>query len=180
MAAAPQPTATASPTVTDTPVIPTEEPTVVEPTETPVAPTETPADTPVPPEETPIVEPTSEPATPVLQPLISVTPASGGYGTTVTVTGSGFPVNVAVNITLTDANGALIVQTVSGWQITDLLTTQVLTTATNENGDFAVSYLVPDIWLDGTAIVDGGLAFLAYAGDYSIAVTAPFTFTVTE
>ncbi|MFN8440179.1 MAG: PA14 domain-containing protein [Caldilineaceae bacterium] len=157
---------TAAPTATATTVPPTATDTSVPPTATPtatVAPTAT--NTPVPPTDTPTSAPT---ATPLGGAIAFIDPAFGGGGSEVRVAGNHFPANATVNVHVapfTTPDPAQLAEKIYA------------TTTTNKNGDFTLTFTVPSIWPDGTAIPNGRVWVVLATEDFQVMVKVPFRFS---
>lgn len=101
-------------------------------------------------------------------PSIRLSPTSGGPGTSVAVSGGGFPANVQVNIYL----GTLDAQPGQG------VHSQVYgNTVSDRNGNYSTSITIPAQWSDGGQIVSDRLVVLAANIDFSYQVGATFNFT---
>jgi hypothetical protein len=108
-------------------------------------------------------------ATPgAINPFLDVVPGSGGAGTTVTLTGGGFPANTTVNLYLGGvvraSDAAAAGATVRASAITDRF------------GNFSLNYTLPATWPDGAAIEPGRLVFLVATADFGVEATATFEY----
>lgn len=153
----PTATATEAPTATHTAIPPTATPT---PTEVPTA-----TNTALPPTDTPTSAPT---ATAIGGAIAFIDPAFGGAGTVVRVAGNHFPANVMVNVHVapfTTPDPAQLAERIYA------------STTTNKNGDFTLSFTMPDSWPDGTAIPSGRLWVVLATEDFQVMVKVPFRFS---
>ena len=108
---------------------------------------------------TPIVQHTATPA----PPAIHINPDTVSANTQVTVTGEGFPAETRVRVYLSAAN------------LGD--TTQSYGEAvTNAEGRLAFVFPMPDRWPNGALIAEKALVLIVANEDYSLRVTAPFSF----
>ena len=101
-------------------------------------------------------------ATPV-EASIVVDPASGGAGTEITVTGEGFPAGVEINIRLGPPEMGASPEAYA-------------TATTAESGRFVTAFALPDMWPDGTAILQENLLIIALIPDGSVRATAPLAY----
>lgn len=162
-------TATATPVPTQTAT-----PTTVPPTATATPlPTLTATAT-VPPTATPTTAPPTATATPTTVPLTATPvpvatsrPTTGEAGTQVTITGSGFPANTAVNVHL----GAL-----ASAAAANATPTIYATTTTDSNGAYQVTFAMPSQWPDGSTISEGQVVVIVATADFSIQVSTIFAY----
>lgn len=137
------------------------------------APTATPTGTPVPtftPTATFTPIPQATP-TPVPQPFVNLNPSSGEAGTSITVSGGGFPSNLQVNLYLGLFDGAVDPNSNP---------TIYRTTTTDTNGNYSMNIVMPETAPDGTVIPAGQVLFLVANGDFSLRASALFNFVVPE
>lgn len=100
-------------------------------------------------------------------PSALVSPQAGGANTWVTVTGSGFPANVQVNLYLA---GLVSIRSSAA-------SAHVYATATTDrDGNYTLAFPMPSIWPDGTLIEPGPLAILVAAEDFSTRANATFEY----
>lgn len=170
----PTATATAQPTQTPTPTAtaqPTQTPTAVPPTPTATA-TPIATATTAPPTETATATPTTTPtATETPVPVATVIPASGGAGTDVTVSGSGFPANTTVNVHL----GALVAAAAEA-----AAPTTYATTTTDNNGAYRVTFAMPAAWPDGSPITNGRIVVVVATEGLTAQASATFAYRRTD
>ena len=95
------------------------------------------------------------------EPNIVLDPISGGPGTSITVTGSGFPAETQVSIRLGPPSVGATPHSY-GDIITDI------------NGSFALSFTMPTHWPDDTPITETELVVVVLNEDGSVKATAPF------
>lgn len=152
--------ATATPT--SAPATETPTPTLTATPTTTVGPTNTPGATLTP---TPTFLPPTATYTPA--PSTNVQPGSAAPGTMITVSGSGYPANVVVNVHL----GALI-----GLRAAAADLDVYASTRTDGDGDYSVTFAMPATWKDGRPIDDGELIILVATEDLSQQSTAVLTF----
>ena len=168
------PTATAQPTQTPTAVPPTPTAVPVTPTAsaTPIATataTVTTTPTTVPPTETPTVTVTATltaTATPV--PVATVSPVTGGPGTSVTVSGSGFPANMTVNVHLAALAAVAAAEAAAP--------TAYATTTTDANGAYRVTFALPVTWPDASPIPNGRLIVVVATEGFTAQASASFAY----
>lgn len=96
-------------------------------------------------------------------PSIEVEPTSGLAGTDITVTGKGFPAGVEISIRLGPPGvgaspEAYAVATTTG------------------RGAFVTAFVLPEMWPDGTPIVEEALLIIALTSDGSVKATASFNY----
>jgi hypothetical protein len=174
----PQPTQTPTTAPTATPQ-PTETPTAVPPTATPTA-TATPVETATatvtatattaPPTETPTATATATAtATETPVPVATVSPAAGGAGTQVTVSGSGFPANTTLNVHL----AALAAAAAAAEAATPAV---YATTTTDANGAYRVTFEMPATWPNGSAIPNGRLVVVVATEGFTAQASASFAY----
>ena len=110
---------------------------------------------------TPIPTATTTPpatATAAPNPSANLTPRSGGAGTVVTITGSGFPGNSTIYAHLAPLGG-------SGGSGNEYANYAIV--ATNANGDYTMIFAMPAVWPNGTPIKTGRIAILIATADFS-------------
>ncbi|MFN8490614.1 MAG: PA14 domain-containing protein [Caldilineaceae bacterium] len=151
-------TATPTPTVLFTPTwtpIPTATATV------PPTPTFTPTPTPT---VTPLPPPTA-----TLAPYAKLEPTVGGPNTTVTISGGGFPANTTVNAHLTSlVHASQIEPSITIYQ----------STQTDSNGNYAMTFAMPEKWPDNTPLAAGKFVVLVVTNDFSVQASALFDYMV--
>ncbi|MBK8048457.1 MAG: hypothetical protein IPK16_15875 [Anaerolineales bacterium] len=116
--------------------------------------------------EIPPVPPTATPG-----PYARVNPKSGTAGTVVTVNGGGFPPNQTVNAYLAPfgqggGSGGNYAPYGAG--------------ATNNNGDYVLSFVMPGFWPNGLPVPVGKIAVLIATEDFSTQASASFNFQGVE
>lgn len=100
-------------------------------------------------------------------PVAAINPATGGAGTVVIITGSGFPANTLVNLHL----GALV----SALAAAETPTVYASTTTDNV-GAYQLTFTLPATWPDGTPLTNGRLVLLVATADFSAQASALFTY----
>lgn len=100
---------------------------------------------------------------PVVQPEITVSPTTGGGGTTVTVSSVGFPVGSRVLLHLGPPSGGYG-PTVYGEGVADA------------NGAVNVAFAMPDNWPDGSRVKDEQLEIVAITEDGSVRASSGFDY----
>lgn len=95
------------------------------------------------------------------EPSIALDPISGGPGTSITVTGSGFLAETQVSVRLGPPSVGATPQSYGD-------------TVTDVNGSFALSFTMPTHWPDGTPITETELVVVVLNEDGSVKATAPF------
>jgi hypothetical protein len=101
-----------------------------------------------------------------LTPTINITPASGGPGTSVVITGSGFPANVNVNLHLGAFDTDFGPGTASSYA----------TTTTARDGAYHMAVVLPATWPDGTPIRTERLLLMVATDDFSVQVSTTLRF----
>lgn len=130
-------------------------------TNTPTAETGTPTPTPTA-TGTPTLTPT------VIQPSANVQPGTAGPGSTITVSGGGFPANSTVNIHL----GALV-----GVRSSAAEPHIYATAITDRTGSYSVAFDLSATWPDGGTIESGQLLVLVATADFDAQATTLLDFT---
>ncbi|HRW05514.1 MAG TPA: PA14 domain-containing protein [Caldilineaceae bacterium] len=141
---------------------PTSTPTNTTTPATPATTTPTATATPVVPTATPTVTPT------VVQPSANVQPGNGGPGSTVIVSGGGFPANTTVNVHL----GALI-----GVRSSATNPVSYATTTTDRTGSYSVAFDLPATWPDGSTIASGELLIMVATEDFGAQATTRLSYS---
>ena len=95
------------------------------------------------------------------EPVILLDPITGGPGTSVAVSGSGFPAQIPVSARLGPPSTGASPQSY-GDAVTD------------DKGSFSLSLTMPVQWPDGTSITETDLVVIVLNEDGSIKATAPF------
>ena len=119
---------------------------------------------------TPIPTATTTPpatATAAPNPSANLTPRSGGAGTVVTITGSGFPGNTTLYAHLAPLGG-------SGGSGNEYANYAIV--ATNPNGDYTMIFAMPAVWPNGTPIKTGRIAILIATADFSQQTSVTFDY----
>ena len=150
--------------VSPTPVPPTPvPPTPVPPT--PVPPTPVPP-TPVPPTSVPPtpVPPTPVPPTPVPIAFVQASPGSGSPGTTVTLSGGGFPANTLLYAHLARLDGNTGAESYGGYA----------SAPSDAAGNFVMSFVIPATWPNGSPIADQRLVLLVATEDFAAEASTTF------
>ncbi len=130
-------------------------------------PTATPTLTPLPTATpTPLPPPTATP-TPARNPFAEMTPPTGSAGTQATLRGGGFPANTPINVHI----GTFDAQFGGGGA-----PQRYGASMTDGSGNFAVSFTVPSIWPDGTAVTPGRLLILVATNDFARQASAIFNY----
>lgn len=106
-------------------------------------------------------------ATPTRAPHGSVSPTSGGAGTRVTVTGGGFPANRSIGAYLGEFDGG-------GGFADDA--ERYASATTDENGNFSISFRLPEEWPDGDDIESGRILIIVATDDFGTMVSAVFNY----
>ena len=100
-------------------------------------------------------------------PSLDVEPSSGGAQTQVTVGGSGFPANTAVNLylgTLDGQHGGA-----GGGQV-------YASTVSDRNGNYTLAFAMPSQWPNGDPIRTGRIVVLVANSDFSVQVSGTFSY----
>ncbi|RIK35513.1 MAG: hypothetical protein DCC55_30085 [Chloroflexi bacterium] len=100
-------------------------------------------------------------------PSVTVTPGSGRANAWVTVTGSGFPANVRVDVYLAGLVSASALAAAPR---------SYATTFTDRDGNYSMSFAMPSTWPDGTPIETGTLAVLVATEDFGFRANTSFDF----
>jgi hypothetical protein len=98
-------------------------------------------------------------------PSATITPGAGPANAWVTVTGSGFPANVQVDLYLAGVVGASSVAAAPR---------SYATTFTDGDGNYSLSFAMPAIWPDGAPVEPGTLAVLVATPDFRVSATTSF------
>lgn len=98
-----------------------------------------------------------------LEPMIVLNPTTGGPGTSVAVSGSGFPAYVQVSVRLGPPSIGATPQSYGD-------------ATTDADGSFALALTMPAQWPDGTPITETDLVVVALNEDGSAKGTAPFRY----
>lgn len=100
-----------------------------------------------------------------IEPYTNVSPASDGAGTQVTVTGGGFPAATQVNVHLAQlVRASGIVEDPAIYQ----------STTTDANGNFSITFVMPNTWPDNSFIGTGKLAIVVATADFTKQAAATF------
>ncbi len=110
--------------------------------------------------------PTATP-TPARNPFAEITPPTGGANAQVTLRGGGFPANTHVNVHL----GTFDAQFGGGGA-----PQRYGATRTDGSGNFTVSFTMPAVWPDGTAVTPGRLLILVATDDFAQQASAIFDY----
>jgi hypothetical protein len=121
-----------------------------------------------PPGPTPTPTATATPI--VLNPFVNLVPSAGTAGTSVTVSGGGFPANLAVNVHLAAFDGEV---NESG------AAERYANSVTDANGNYATSFVMPSRWPNGDSIETGRLVVIVATNDFNITASALFDFRST-
>jgi len=103
----------------------------------------------------------------VPNPSIKLAPSSGGPGTSIALSGGGFPANTVVYAHLAlfseqnDVNKALLLKS----------------TPTDNKGNYSMAFTMPTAWTNGAPIPSNKLIILVATQDFSVKVSAVFDFT---
>ena len=119
------------------------------------------------PADTPTPTSTVANPTPTRAPSANASPDSGGKGTRVTMSGSGFPANVTVNAHLAKFGG-------NGGLASDAASYGTATT--DGNGNYSFSFTMPEDWPDGKRIDDGRLLIVIATNDFGRQASAVFRY----
>jgi uncharacterized protein YgiM (DUF1202 family) len=125
--------------------------------------------TPQPPTNTPTSPPPPTPTftpTPTRNANANVSPSAGGANTRITVTGSGFPANVAVHAYL----GGLV----EASALSAAKPQPYANATTDSKGAYSMSFVLPDKWPNGTPIQPGQVVILVATDNFSLEASAPF------
>ena len=113
--------------------------------------------------------PTQTPAgTPTPYPNASANPSSGGEGSSVSVSGSGFPATTSLGVYLAAFDK-------SGSPADDAV--RFATASTNAQGQYQASFTLPGKWPDGSAIDAGPLLIVVATNDFGVQASAVFDYT---
>lgn len=115
---------------------------------------------------TPPTSPTP-PATSTPVANVNLSPANGGAGTQVTVSGSGFPANASVYIYLGAFDGAIDPSADPEHYV-------IL--PTNAAGEYSGVLAIPSTWPNGEAIAAGPIIVLVATNDFTVQASATFTY----
>ena len=99
-------------------------------------------------------------------PYVDAEPSIGGSGTTVTLRGGGFPANTRVNLNMATFGG----------QVGSGAPASYATTTTDANGNFVMTFVVPERWPDGSNIAPGKLLLLVATNDYAVEASDVFDY----
>jgi uncharacterized protein YraI len=133
-------------------------------------PTHTPTQTVTPtPTNTPTPTPTPDLPT---QPYVEARPSRGTGGTEVTLTGGGFPARTTLTVYLGAPVQAQALERSSA--------NRYATTITDDDGDFAVAFPMPDEWPDGTPIASGQLLIMVATDDFIVSASTLFDYEAGE
>jgi hypothetical protein len=132
---------------------------------TPVPPTPVPP-TPVPPTPVPPtpVPPTPVPPTPVPIAFVQASPGSGSPGTTVTLSGGGFPANTLLYAHLARLDGNTGAESYGGYA----------SAPSDAAGNFVMSFVIPATWPNGSPIADQRLVLLVATEDFAAEASTTF------
>jgi len=97
------------------------------------------------------------------EPIIVLDPITGGPGTSVTVTGSGFPAETQVSVRLGPPSVGATPQSYGD-------------ATTDVDGRFTLSFTMPAHWPDGAPITEADLVVVVINEDGNVKATAPFSF----
>jgi hypothetical protein len=100
--------------------------------------------------------------------VATASPATGGPGTSVTVSGSGFPANTTVNVHLAALAAAAAAEAAAP--------TAYATTTTDANGAYRVTFDLPAAWPDGSPIPNGRLIVVVATEGFTTQASAPFAY----
>jgi hypothetical protein len=104
-----------------------------------------------------------------IEPYVDVSPSQGPTGTTVRVSGGGFPANTTVNLYLggvaQEASAAAASAQVRA------------STTTNNSGGYSMEFAIPNTWPDGSPVEPGRLVVLVATQDFNVEATAIFDVT---
>jgi len=124
-------------------------------------PTATPTQTPTP-TNTPPVAPTAVP-----NPYAQVSPGSGTAGTTVTVSGGGFPPNTTLFAHIATMSGSI--GSSSSYA-------RFASAPTNAAGDYTMLFVMPATWPNGTQIATQRLVIVIAPDDFSVEASTTFSY----
>ena len=127
---------------------------------TPVPPTPVPP-TPVPPTPVP---PTPVPPTPVPIAFVQASPGSGSPGTTVTLSGGGFPANTLLYAHLARLDGNSGAESYGGYA----------SAPSDAAGNFVMSFVMPATWPNGSPIAEQRLVLLVATEDFAVEASTTF------
>jgi hypothetical protein len=102
----------------------------------------------------------------VPRPSINLSPASGGAGTPVTVSGGGFPANLPVGVYLG----------VFGDQIGRGSAQRYATGVTDGDGNYRMTLTMPATWPDGSPVAQDRLIVMVASDDFSVQVSDVFNY----
>jgi hypothetical protein len=101
------------------------------------------------------------------EPVIVLDPIAGGPGTSVAVAGSGFPGETRLSVRLGPPSVGATPQSYGE-------------STTDADGSFALSFVMPVHWPDGTPITGTDLTVVVLNEDGSVKATAPFGYTASS
>ena len=102
-----------------------------------------------------------------VDPYLQLQPRSGGPGTSVVAGGGGFPANTTINIYL---GGLVSASSVSSQP------SAYASGPSDGNGNYRLSFIMPDTWADGTAIEPGKLNVVAATNGFAQQASALFDY----
>ncbi len=115
-----------------------------------------------------VPKPTTVP--PAGEPSARVVPTSGGAGTQVTVSGSGFPANTSVFVHLAGLVSASAL---------DATAPHVYASGrTDAGGNYSMAFAMPETWPGGAPVETGKLLVMVATGDLGVQATANFDYFV--
>ncbi len=120
--------------------------------------------TPAPP-PTGTLPPTATPTTPAQSPSAAVNPSSGAEGTSVRVSGGGFPANRTVTVYLASFD--------SGGSPADGAE-RYATMTTDDQGEYGVRFNMPGAWPNGDPIAQGPVLVIVATDDFGVQASAIF------
>jgi len=100
-------------------------------------------------------------------PSATITPDAGSANTQVTVSGSGFPANVRVDLYLAGLVRASAARTAP---------TTYATATTDRDGNYRMSFVMPATWPSGEPILTGKLAVLVATQDFGVRASTSFDY----
>ena len=122
--------------------------------------------TPVPPTPVPPtpVPPTPVPPTPVPIAFVQASPGSGSPGTTVTLSGGGFPANTLLYAHLARLDGNSGAESYGGYA----------SAPSDAAGNFVMSFVMPATWPNGSPIAEQRLVLLVATEDFAVEASTTF------
>lgn len=107
--------------------------------------------------------------TPTINPFAQVEPPAGSAGTSVTISGGGFPANVRVDLYLAGLVKSDAVAAAAR-------PNSYASTTTDGSGNYQLSFAIPATWPDGRTIESGRLALLIATEDFRVRASATFDY----